>query len=90
MLSAARTTLRGPAAALDPADLPALLQTIEQSAVEIGQQNLALIVPAVAHSAVDWALESGYRLDKFYEVLLADDDSLQLDRYLLTECSFIW
>ncbi|MDJ0776992.1 MAG: GNAT family N-acetyltransferase [Gammaproteobacteria bacterium] len=80
----------GPAAALDPADLPLLLQAIEASALAAGRDELTLTVPAVAHHAVDWLLAGGYRIDPFYEVLLARQPTLQLDRYLLTECSFIW
>ncbi len=80
----------GPAATLDPADLPLMLRAIEISAAEAGREELWLTVPAVAQSAVNWLLAAGYRIDPFYEVLLAREPRLQLDRYLVTESSFIW
>ena len=52
--------------------------------------SLWLTVPAQAKEAVNWALESGYRIDPFYEVLLAREPTLQLDRYILTQSAFIW
>ena len=79
----------GPAAALDPRDLPALLQCIESSAHRAGVSELLLVIPAMATAAVDWALESGYHIDPFHELLLSSSP-MQLDRYLLTDSSFIW
>ncbi len=79
----------GPAAALAPQDLPALLQQIETSACAAGIDELGLMIPAVASAAVSWALASGYRIDPFYEVLLAKTP-MQLDRYLLSESTFLW
>jgi hypothetical protein len=40
----------GPAAALNPEDLPALLQWIEQSACQMQQNSLWLTIPAAARS----------------------------------------
>ncbi len=80
----------GPAAALDPAHLPILLNQIERSAVEHQAQTLWLTIPAAAHPAVDWALSCGYQIDPFYEVLLARFPSMQFDRYIMTQSAFIW
>ena len=80
----------GPAAAIDPQHLPALLHQIERSACDAGMDSLWLTVPAQASQAVDWALSCGYRIDPFYEVLLAREPSMQLDRFVMTQCAFIW
>ena len=80
----------GPAAALNPADLPALLHQIEQSACQLKLDSLWLTIPAAARQAVDWALASGYQMDPFHEVLLASEPSMQLDRYIMTESAFLW
>ncbi len=80
----------GPAASLDPRHLPVLLNQIERSAVEHGAEALWLTIPAAAHEAVNWALSGGYRIDPFYEVLLARCPSMQLDRYIMTQSAFIW
>jgi GNAT superfamily N-acetyltransferase len=80
----------GPAAALDPQDLPALLQQIEKSACQLEMDSLWLTIPAAARQAVDWALASGYRMDPFHEVLLAREPSMKLDRYIMTESAFLW
>ncbi len=80
----------GPAAALEPADLPAVLCRIEASALEIGIDELWLNLPTQAHTGVTWALDCGYRIDPFQEVLLASGPFMQLDRYLMTESGFVW
>ncbi len=80
----------GPAAALDPADLPSVLSQLEISALEAGLDLLWMNIPAMAHAAVDWALKSGYRIDPFHEMLLASEPFLKLDRYLMTESAFTW
>ena len=80
----------GPAGVLESADLPTVLQHIESGAAELGQKRLYLTIPAQARHAVDWALRSGYKIDTFYEVLLTDSPWIHLDRYVMTDCSFIW
>jgi GNAT superfamily N-acetyltransferase len=80
----------GPAAALNPEDLPALLQWIEQSACQMQQNSLWLTIPAAARHAVSWALESGYKMDPFHEILLAKSPSMKLDRFIMTQSAFIW
>jgi len=81
-----------PAAALDPEDLPALLRQIEYNAYQTGLDSLWLAIPAVAKSAVSWALTSGYKIDFFYEVLvlLAKNPLMNLDRFIITQSGFVW
>ena len=80
----------GPAAALDSEDMPELLNQIEISALEEEVETLYLTIPSVAQSSVRWALDSGYKMDAFHEVLLAKKPTLKLDRYLLTQSTFTW
>lgn len=80
----------GPAAALEPQHLPPILEQIETSAYQKGMESLGLTIPAPASHAVNWALSAGYRLDPFYAVLLAKYPSMRLDRYIMTQSSFIW
>ena len=80
----------GPAATLEPRHLPALLHQIERSACQAGMDSLWLTVPAAARQAVTWALSCGYRMDPFYEVLLAREPSMKLDRFIMTQSAFVW
>ena len=80
----------GPAAALDPEDMPALLHQIEHSAYHLGLETLWLAIPAIARHAVSWALTSGYKIDPFHEVLLAKHPSMKLDRFIITQSGFLW
>jgi len=80
----------GPAAALDPEDLPALLHTIEQSALKLKLESLWLTIPANAKHAVGWALSRGYKIDPFHEALLAKNPVMNFDRYIMTQSAFVW
>ncbi len=80
----------GPAAALDPEDLPALLHTIEQSACRINLESLELTLPANAKQAVSWTLANDYKIDPFHEVLLAKNPVMKFDRYIMTQSAFVW
>jgi len=80
----------GPAAALDPEDLPTLLYQIESNAHQAELDSLSFMIPALAKHAVSWALTSGYRIDPFYTVLLAKNSSMNLDRFIMTPSGFIW
>lgn len=80
----------GPLGALDPADLPALLQHVDNCASEAGLESLSFTIPAAAATAVDWALASGFRIFPFYEVLLSSGPTLRLEHYVMTESSFTW
>ena len=73
----------GPVAALDPADLPAVLAHVETAAHGAGIEQLELTVPLSARTAVDWLLGArGFRIDPFYCLFLADGPWARLDRYL--------
>lgn len=80
----------GPAATLDPRDLPVALAAIESAAYDGAQETLFLTLPMAASHGVRWALGRGYSIDPFYEMLLVDTDSMKFDRYLMTQPSFIW
>lgn len=80
----------GPAATLEPEHLPTLLHQIERSACHADMNLLWLTVPAPARQAVTWALSSGYKIDPFYEVLLAREPSMKLDRFIMTQSAFVW
>jgi GNAT superfamily N-acetyltransferase len=66
----------GPIAALDPADMPALLA-------------LYFSVPMVNDVAVRHLLARGFQIDPFYVKVLADTRSMQLDRWIHTGPAFI-
>ena len=80
----------GPAAALDPDDMPVLLHTIEQSACERKIDSLWLALPANASQAVSWVLANGYKIDPFHEILLAKNPVMKFDRYIMTQSAFVW
>ncbi len=80
----------GPAAALDPEDIPVLLHTIEQSACQINLESLWLTLPANAKQAVSWALANGYKIDPFQEMLLTRNPVMKFDRYIMTQSAFVW
>lgn len=81
--------LAGPMAALDPADIPALLAFVETRAAEAGASEIDFSVPMANTLAVQHLLERGFRIDPFVAMLLADDDSMQLDRWIHTALSYI-
>jgi hypothetical protein len=72
----------GPMCALDPADLPALIATVENDAVENGISDLGFQVPLVNATAVSFVLGRRYRIDPFFTVILASDDRMRLDRWV--------
>ena len=80
----------GPAATLDAADLPCVLAHIEREAHSAGVAELAFTVPTNTGPAISWALEHGYRIDAFYEMLLADSPFMRLDRYVMSAPGFMW
>ena len=81
--------LTGPIGALDPADMPALLAHVETQAAADGIPEIYFSTPLDNDAAVKHFLGRGYRLDNFMAALLADDDSLQLDRWIHTGLSYI-
>ncbi len=80
----------GPAATRLAADLPDVVTLLESEAAKAGAQHFRFTVPAVAVATVRRALESGYRIEPFYKVLLSNTADMSLDRYLMTQPSFIW
>ena len=81
--------LTGPVGALDPADIPALLDHVENHAAEIGAPNVYFSTPLANHTAVTHLLGRGYTIDPFFASFLADDDWLQVDRWIHTGISYI-
>lgn len=80
----------GPGAALDRSDLPVLIAEQELRALAAGHETISIGLSTAASDTLAWALEHGFRIEPFYEVLLSDAPTLQLDRYLMTQPAFIW
>lgn len=80
----------GPAAALERSDLPALIAKQEILALAAGHETTSIGLSTAAADTLSWALEHGYRIEPFYELLLSDAPTMQLDRYLMTQPAFIW
>lgn len=80
----------GPVAALDPADLPAMLASLEALAVEQGVTSLGWAVPGAAQAAAAWLLGRGYRLFRMPVYLMSDGPALpgRFDRYVVTTPPF--
>lgn len=72
----------GPVAALDPADLPAILRHVETRAAAIGVERLELEVPSVNAVAVRHLLERGFRIDPWINYLMANRPFGQFDRFI--------
>lgn len=77
----------GPAAALDDADLPGLLDCIINAAAL--DTPLYFGVPMANQRAIDHLLRLGGKIDPFYIAVLSTSTALRLDRYIHTEPSFI-
>lgn len=80
----------GPAAALDPADLPVILHALEAIAVERGVTSLGWAIPGTAQPAAAWLLSRGYRLWRMPVFLMSDGPALpgRFDRYAVTTPPF--
>jgi GNAT superfamily N-acetyltransferase len=81
--------LTGPMAALDPADVPALLALVENEAAGAGVEELIVGTPLANRAAVDHLLARRFRIDPFFVGVLADDDTMRLDRWIHTGPMFI-
>lgn len=79
----------GPIAALDPADLPALMATVEDDAAARGLEEYGFTIPLHNHVATAHALKRRLAIDPFYTLILASDDRMQLDRWVHTQPAFI-
>ena len=89
-LFASNGKLSGPGAAFDRSDLPALIVQEERHALEEGYDTCMITLAMNAADTFSWALDHGYRILPFYEMLLADAPYMKLDRYLMTQPAFIW
>jgi GNAT superfamily N-acetyltransferase len=85
-----REEIAGPIAALDAADIPALLDHVENAAAESGATNLYFSTPLRNHTAVEHLLGRGYTLDPFFTSFLADSDWLPVDRWIHAGISYIF
>ena len=81
--------LSGPIGALEPGDMPALLDQVEDHAAEIGAPNLYCSTRLANHAALTHLLGRGYTIDPFFASFLADADWLKLDRWIHTGISYI-
>jgi ribosomal protein S18 acetylase RimI-like enzyme len=79
----------GPLAALDPADLPALLATVENDAASRGLEELSFSVPLANSTALGHVLERGFKIDPFYTLILSSGPGMHLDRWVHTQPNFI-
>lgn len=78
----------GPMGALDPADVPALIDHVTREGPE--GQGFFITVPMANRIALDHLLRArGGRLDPFYLMILCSDDAARFDRYVHTSPSFI-
>jgi GNAT superfamily N-acetyltransferase len=77
----------GPLAALDPADIPGLIDKVIDSSSDATE--LCFTVPLVNATAVSHLLGLGGKVDPFYVAVLSSAGDLKLDRYLHTAPSFL-
>lgn len=80
----------GPAAVSDPRDLPAVLADQETMAAEAGLDEVQISLSSAAAHTLRWALQHGYRIVPFYEMLLLDAPVISFDRCAFTQPAFIW
>jgi GNAT superfamily N-acetyltransferase len=79
----------GPIGALDPADIPALMAAVETDAAERGVAEIGFTVPMSNSTAIEHGLARGFRLDTWFGLVLSSSDDMQLDRYILTQPTYI-
>jgi GNAT superfamily N-acetyltransferase len=77
----------GPMGALDPADIPALVDQVIDQAVDVSE--FFITVPFMNQQAISHVLKRGGRIDPFYLMILSDSPTMKLDRYIHTSPSFI-
>ncbi len=80
----------GPIGALDTSDLPALMATVENDAVDREVKELGFTIPMVNATALAYVLGRGYQVDTFYTFILSSSDHMRLDRYIETQPTFIF
>ncbi len=81
--------MSGPIGALDPADLPALMATVESDAATRGVEELGFTIPMNNRTALDFVLSRRFQVDTFYTFVLSSDDRMRLDRWVQTQPTFI-
>jgi GNAT superfamily N-acetyltransferase len=79
----------GPIAALDPPDVPALIDHVIGVAAVSAVDQLTVTVPLANRLAVEHLLARGFRIDPFYVMVLADAPVMKLDRWVHTGPPFI-
>jgi hypothetical protein len=72
----------GPVAALDPADVPAILTAVEGHVVELGGERLELEVPGVNVAAMRHLLGRGFIIDPWVNLLMSNRPFGQFDRFI--------
>ena len=80
----------GPVAALDPADLPAMLSVLEGVGAELRLDEVTWNVPLLAQPAAAYLLGRGHRMDRLPVILMSDGPALPgaFDRYVVTTPPF--
>lgn len=82
-----RTPPAGPMAALDPGDVPALMDHVIAEAPP--GADFTITLPLVNRTAMAHALARGGRIDPFYLVVLARGTDMRLDRFVHTSPSLV-
>ena len=72
----------GPIAALEPADLPAILGHVEALAADAGTDRLELEVPGVNEVAIRHLLGRGFHIDPWINLLMSNRPFGRFDRYI--------
>ena len=75
--------------ALDPDDLPAILDHVIDAAQDAGDDEFGMAVPLTNHVAVAHLLARGGKIDPFDPKVLASDNSMRLDSWIHTRPPFI-
>ena len=76
------TSGAGPIAALDTADLPAILGHVEALAADAGTDRLELEVPGVNEVAIRHLLSRGFHIDPWMNLLMSNRPFGRFDRYI--------
>lgn len=79
----------GPITATDASDLPAILDHVIAAAAATAEGRIRFAVPLVNQVAVAHLFRRGAKIDPFYVSILANDNSMRLDRWVHTTPLFI-
>ena len=72
----------GPIAALEPADVPAILGHVERLTVGAGSDELELEIPGVNDAAIRHMLGRGFHIDPWINLLMSNRPFGRFDRYI--------